>query len=79
MPTEYRVIVANDLFDVPSIWQNPFTRAKKYAAALERALNEMGADGWQLVESHHDRWLVFIFQRTVSRRREEQTGIQAAD
>jgi hypothetical protein len=45
MPTEYRVIVASELFAGPSIWQNPFTGAKKYATTLERALNEMAAEG----------------------------------
>jgi hypothetical protein len=53
---------------------------KQYATRLEEALNRLGNDGWQFVESHKEPWsgmIYFIFQRETVKEEagEQNTGI----
>jgi hypothetical protein len=81
MSFEYRVLSAGELMQTPSFWQLPSARVKQYATRLQDALNRIGSDGWQLVESHKEPVsgaIYFIFQRETAKEDgvERSTGIQ---
>ena len=52
MAPEFKVLQVTELVEIPSIWQLGSTRFKKFAEALEEALNRMAKEGWVFVGSH---------------------------
>jgi hypothetical protein len=73
MSTEYKVVLSTELVQPPSILQSPAARIKQFTVALEDALNDMAAEGWDLVDSSKEPWsgaLLFVFRR--ARLREKQ-------
>jgi hypothetical protein len=61
MQWEYRVVWTVDVIEEPSIWQTYGSRAKEYATGIERVLNQMASEGWQLVSSCGEPWKLGIY------------------
>jgi hypothetical protein len=71
----YRVVLASELFEMPSWWELATTKAKRASQSMQDALNALAKEGWQYVDSCPLMGTIcFVFRREQPE--SSQTGIK---